>query len=170
MQKIKLFVFLFAIGFLAPTLQAQDYKTALGLRLGYPVSLSFKTFAGGGSNAVEAFVNYRSRNVFESFGWTRIGVGAAYQVHNELSDVADGLAWYYGAGASVYFWSYDNYFGFEGESSVSLGIQGYLGLDYKFENIPLNVSLDWVPTYFINGYLNGFGADSGALSVRYVLK
>jgi hypothetical protein len=69
----------------------------------------------------------------------------------------------------VYFWSFDNGYDFGDDASVSIGIQGYLGLDYKFANAPVNLSLDWVPTFFLNGFGNGFGADNGALAVRYTL-
>jgi hypothetical protein len=155
------------------SLSGQDYQSALGLRLGSPVSLSFKTFMGGGSNALELFVSYRTRTYdrgfgFEDYRWTSIGLGGAYQIHNEISAV-DGLYWYYGGGASVYFWSYSDDVYFGDESSIGFGLQGNIGLDYKFDNLPLNVSLDWVPTLFLNGYGSGFGADYGALSIRYVI-
>lgn len=54
---------LFTVAALALTGSAQDYASAVGLRLGYPISLSFKTFLGGGPGAVEAFVNYRSEDL-----------------------------------------------------------------------------------------------------------
>lgn len=158
--------------FASVSLSGQDYQSAVGLRLGSPVSLSYKTFLGGEPNALEAFVSYRTRT-FANFGiedyrWTSIGLGAAYQIHDEI-DAVDGLYWYYGFGASVYFWSYNNDIFFEDESTTSFGLQGYLGLDYTFENVPISLTLDWVPTYFINGYVDGFGADYGALSVRYTI-
>ncbi|MGH1433264.1 MAG: hypothetical protein ACRBG0_02275 [Lewinella sp.] len=170
MTRLRLFVLtIFCCSLAFSSLQAQDYQKAIGLRLGYPVSISYKMFLGNSNNALEAFVNYRSQKVF-SYGWTRIGVGGAYQVHNPISSV-DGLQWYYGGGAAIYFWSYDNDFsGFEDEANLSLGIQGYLGLDYKFAGAPVNLSLDWVPTFYISGYGDGFGADNGALTIRYTFE
>jgi hypothetical protein len=167
MTRLRLFILtLFCCGLAFSSLQAQGYEKAIGLRLGYPVSISYKMFLNNSNNAIEAFVNYRSQKVF-SYGWTRVGVGAAYQVHNPISEV-DGLQWYYGGGASLYFWTYDDGFAdFADEANLSLGIQGYLGLDYKFANAPVNLSLDWVPTFYISGYGDGFGADNGALAVRY---
>jgi hypothetical protein len=47
---------------------------------------------------------------------------------------------------------------------------GVIGLDYKFSEIPLNLSVDWMPTYFLGGYIGGFGGGYGSLSARYVLK
>lgn len=168
MTRLRLFVLtLFCCGLAFSSLQAQDYQKAIGLRLGYPASISYKMFLNSSNNALEVFLNYRSQNVF-TYGYTRIGAGAGYQVHNDISSV-DGLQWYYGGGASVYFFNYDNEF-FDDEANLSLGIQGYLGLDYKFEGAPVNLSLDWVPTFFIGGYGNGFGADNGALAVRYTFE
>lgn len=158
----------------ATQMQAQDYQSAIGLRLGSPASVSLKTFLGGSNNAIEAFVGFRTNSVGSAFSgtkyrWTWIALGAAYQVHNPLEiEGIEGLSWYYGAGGSVYFWTFNDDAFFADEASVSLGIQGYLGLDYKIKNAPINLSLDWVPTFFINGYVSGFGAGYGALSVRYV--
>lgn len=170
MTHLRFFVLtLFCVSIAFTSLQGQDYQKAIGLRFGYPVSLSYKMFLGGSNNAVEAFINYRSQKVF-SYGWTRVGLGAGYQVHNPITSV-DGLQWYYGGGASLYFWSYDDGFAdFDDEANLSFGIQGYLGLDYKFADAPVNISLDWVPTFFINGYGSGFGADNGALAVRYTFE
>lgn len=141
----------------------QDYNSAIGLRLGYPTSLSYKKFISDGA-AVEGILGFRSNSI----GWRWIAIGAAYQVHNPISAVS-GLQWYYGGGASAYIWSFDDSPVYEGESSFSFGLQGYLGLDYKFAGAPINLSLDWVPTFFIGGYGSGFGADYGSLSVRYTL-
>ncbi len=150
------------------TITAQDYNSAVGLRLGVPVSVSYKTFLGGGSNAFEAFASYRKRSFYSSYDWTRIGVGAGYQIHKDIASV-DGLMWYFGAGASVYFWNFSNSAYFDNSNTTSFGLLGFLGLDYSFANVPVNVSIDWVPVFFLNGYGNGFGADSGALSVRYII-
>lgn len=159
-----------AVVFCSTSLTAQSiYDSAIGLRLGAPVSVSYKTFLNGSNNAIEAFASYRSRKVFNDFGWTSIGVGAGYQVHNPIESV-DGLQWYYGGGAALYFFTYDDGFAdFDNESNLSVGILGFLGLDYAFADAPINISLDWVPVFSFSGYGRGFGADGGALAVRYTL-
>ena len=43
------------------------------------------------------------------------------------------------------------------------------GLQYTFDDVPVNVSLDWVPTVFLTGYISGAGLGYGSLAVRYVL-
>jgi len=147
MIQLRYFIFsLLCCSIAFSTLQSQDYKSAIGLRLGYPASVSYKTFIDQSNNAWEFFVNVRTQKV-SGYNWTRMGLGAAYQVHNDIQSV-DGLQWYYGLGASVYLWSFDkDYDKFRNQSRTSIGLQGYLGLDYKFANAPFNLSLDWVPTF-----------------------
>ncbi len=138
-----------------------EYKSAIGLRFGYPVSLSYKTFISE-PGAIEAFVGFRSWS-----GYSRISLGALYQHHMQFPDV-EGLKWYFGGGASVGFNNYSDS-AYDDESTFGIGIIGCLGLDYKFANAPVNLSLDWTPTVIIGGYGDGFGAGYGALSARYVL-
>ncbi len=147
-------------------LNAQDYyKSAVGGRLGYPLSLSFKYFLNE-SHAVEAYVGTRG---WSGYRWTN--VSAAYLVHKPLElDGVEGLRWYFGGGASVYFWSFDDSFLLDDDyNTTTIGAQAYLGLDYTFEDIPLNLTIDWVPTFFFNGFGNGFGGGYGTVGVRYIL-
>ena len=66
-----------------------------------------------------------------------------YEVHKPFS--SEGLQWFYGGGG---------YFGFvkswnpnkqKNETDLNVGAMGVVGLDYKFVNLPLNLSLDWKP-------------------------
>jgi hypothetical protein len=167
--RFTLFVVL-AVLFCSTSLTAQStYDSAIGLRLGSPWSVSYKTFLNGSNNAIEVFASLRTNLIDNSHRWGSFGVGGGYQVHNPIESV-DGLQWYYGVGASVYFYFYDSGFeGFVNEANIGLGVLGFLGLDYKFEDAPINISLDWVPAFAFNGYGRGFGADRGALAVRYTL-
>ena len=166
----KIFFTLAIVGACVFTAQAQGYKSAIGLRLGLPNSISFKQFISG-QNAVEVFLGYRRYNSFVNF----LNIGGLYQVHTPINEV-EGLRWYYGGGAAVYFWNYDNDF-FVGNdyNSLNVGILGNLGLDYKFATAPVNLSIDWVPAFIFGddydgGYGGGFGAGYGALSVRYTFR
>ncbi|MEM6768456.1 MAG: hypothetical protein AAF655_26190 [Bacteroidota bacterium] len=147
------------------TAQAQVYTTAVGARLGSPISLSVKHFLNE-SNAVEAYVGTRG---WATYRWFH--VSGAYQIHKPIESV-ENLQYYFGGGASVFFWTYD--FDFEpGQnfSSTSFGIQGYIGLDYTLEESPVNFTLDWVPTIYLgDGFNTGFAGGFGALGIRYVLK
>lgn len=137
-------------------LSAQSYTAAIGARLGSPLSASYKMFIND-TDALEGFAGFRAFGAGASW----FNLGAAYQIHNDLSSV-DGLGWYYGAGGSIFLYS--------GAASDGAGIsvQGYLGLDYAFANEPINLSLDWVPTILLNG--GGFDGGFGALAVRYILR
>ncbi len=142
--------------------QSQTYKSAAGLRLGYPWAASYKTFFSE-SSAFEIYAGYR--------GWTFynwISVNGAYQYHRPIEGV-DGLQWYLGAGAGVQFWNYKNTF-LDTGSNTSFSVQGYLGLDYALNDIPLSITADWVPTLFLNGYANGFGGGFGNIGVRYIFR
>lgn len=149
------------------TTQAQDYKSAIGLRLGYPWSISYKQFLND-RGAFEVFGGLRGYTYYRWFN-----VGALYQHHTPFPNTA-GLRWYYGGGASVFFWTYDNDWpGYNASdySSTSFGIMGVIGLDYKFTNVPFNLSVDWIPTFFVgDGYTTGFGGGYGALAARYTFR
>lgn len=145
------------------SVQSQDFDSAVGLRLGYPLSVTYKKFVSE-TNAIEAYAGYRNW-----IGASFLSLAGGYQIHKDLEiDDLDGLQWYYGGGASVYFWTFD----FSGGSRTSFGLQGYIGVSYTLEETPINVSIDWIPTLFINGadgFGNGFGGGYGSIGVRYVL-
>lgn len=158
MRKSILFTFLMLCLF-SFNAQAQNYKSAVGLRLGTPLSASYKLFINE-SSAIEGYASFRS---FSGYSW--FSVNGAYQIHKPIAQV-DGLNYYFGGGAGVYFWSFD--FG-GNNATTTLGIQGYLGLDYTFEDLPINLTVDWVPTFFVNGFTSGFGAGFGSVGIRYTL-
>jgi hypothetical protein len=140
----------------------QDYNSAVGLRLGFPTSVTYKKFLND-KNAIEIYAGLRSYAFYSS-----VNVNAAYLIHNPIESV-DGLSWYYGAGAGIYISSFDLGFNYGDSGKLGIGLSGYLGLDYAFKGTPINLSVDWVPTFFLSGYNNGFGAESGSLAARYIL-
>ena len=131
-------------------LQAQDYRMALGIRL----SNSTPTL----NNSISGKYFITERSAIEgliSFG-SRFGLGGLLEIHNPLN--VQGLRWYYGAGA---------YVGFENNPSQTyFGPTGVIGLDYKFTNVPVNLSVDWKPELDIIPDIN-FVPDAFALSVRF---
>ena len=130
---------------------AQDYRFGLGVRLSNSSptlnnSITGKYFATD-RTAVEGIVSFGSR----------FGLGALLEIHNDFN--TPGLKWFYGGGAYVGFQDGDTY----------LGPTGIIGLDYKFPNVPVNISLDWKPELDIIPSVN-FVPDAFALSVRFALK
>ena len=130
------------------TASAQDYRVAIGVRL----SNATPTL----SNSITVKYNMNQRSAIEgllSFG-SRFGIGALYEVNN-LTTV-QGLNWFFGGGAYVGFEKGDTY----------LGPTGIIGLDYKFPNIPLNLSLDWKPELDLIPAIN-FVPDAFGFSARF---
>jgi hypothetical protein len=143
--------------------KAQPYKMAVGLRLGYPTSISLK-YLPSEKKQLELFAGYRG---FTYYSWTMLG--ATYSKYVPIKEI-EGLSWFAGGGASVYLWSWkSNWFGSTG-AGTSFGILAHGGVDYRFKDMPLNLSLDWMPSFFLNGYGSGFAGGYGALSARYVFK
>jgi hypothetical protein len=133
-------------------LSAQDYKLAMGVRFSSAAptlsnSVSVKYFITQ-TDAVEGLVSFGSR----------FGIGALYERH-QLIGGTPAFTWFYGGGG---------YVGFQNNNSY-VGPQGVIGLDYKFSNAPLNLSLDWKPELDIVPAIN-FVPDAFALTVRFVFK
>ena len=150
---IGLCAFLFVISF-SQSLRAQDYKMALGVRLSNMTprinnSVSFKYFMNEG-HAIEGLFTFSNP----------VAIGGIYEIYRPMN--VEGLKWFFGPGAYVSF-------GDTNESSsgtVFAGATGILGLDYKFNNVPLNISADWKPELnLINGI--NFEAAAVGLSVRF---
>lgn len=139
----KSILFFLAIILLASTqINAQDYKTAIGIRL------SSRGPAVNNSVSIKHFINPKLA-VEGLFTFdNKAAIGALLEVHNDIPST-EGLNWFYGAGA---------YLGFDSDKSSSnralMGAQGIVGLDYKFANIPLNLAIDWKPELNIIDNIN----------------
>jgi hypothetical protein len=136
---------------------AQDYKTGIGLRAGFSNGITIKHFVDKKA-AFEGILATR---------WQGFDVTGLYEVHNRAFDV-DRLRWYYGAGAHIGFWNGNNVtWGKAGTAYTVIGIDGVLGIEYSFNEAPINIGIDWKPAVNIIGY-TGFWGDGGALSIRYI--
>jgi hypothetical protein len=146
-MKKTLLVLLFSTAlFFAYTASAQEYKTALGVRLSSSPatvnnSISLKHFLTE-TTAVEALFTFGDP----------LALSALYEVHKPLG--TNGVKWFYGGGGYLGFAKNFNPDKNKDETEVSFGAQGVLGLDYKFANLPLNLSLDWKPELNIVSDIN----------------
>ncbi len=142
-----------------------SYKSAIGLRLGYPLSASYKQFIND-KGAIEIFAGIRHWSYVNA-----INIGGMYEHHAAIESV-EGLKWYFGGGAGVWIWTYDSDYNFGSDyGNTNIAVMGCLGLDYKFANAPFQLSVDWVPTFLVgDAYYGGFGAGYGGLSARYTFK
>jgi hypothetical protein len=138
---------------------AQDYNTGIGLRGGLYNGLTVKHFLSS-NKAVEGLFTSR---------WGGFMVTGLLEFHNPIKEV-NRLHWYYGVGAHIGFWnSYNNHpvFPNRTETYMLIGVDFILGMEYNFEELPFNISLDWKPAYSFVGY-SRFWGDGGALSIRYI--
>ena len=136
---------------LTTTVSAQsNYKTAVGVKF-YPGALSIKHFVSD-KNALEGLAYFFDRG---------LRVTGLYEIHNNIEGAA-GLQWYVGPGAHLSSYNAKN------AGGVGLGIDGVLGLDYKIQSAPINLSLDWQPSFeFGSNYRNGFSGNWGGFAIRY---
>ena len=133
---------------------SSSYRSALGVKVWDGAGITFKHFFEG-NNAGE-FIAY-----FWNRGFRFTGL---YEIHGNFAD-AKGLKWYVGPGAHIGFYDYhdDHNHHIDG---VFIGIDGVLGLDYKFTGAPINISIDWQPSFeFADGH--GFNGSWGGFGIRY---
>lgn len=65
-----------------------------------------------------------------------------YEIHGNIEG-APGLKWYVGPGAHLGLYNYKGYY----DDKAVAGVDGVLGLDYKINKAPLNLSIDWQPSF-----------------------
>jgi hypothetical protein len=161
--KLSCFVFISAYilfcnsGILAQA-TGSSYKTAIGVKF-YPGAVSIKHFMKN-NHAIEG-LGY--------FWYYGARFTALYEIHGDIEG-AKGLKWYAGPGAHIGFWSnaWKNRYPTR-DGGIALGVDGVLGLDYKIKEIPLNLSIDWQPSFNIIGY-SYFEPGWGGFAIRYTLK
>ncbi|MFA6275853.1 MAG: hypothetical protein WC622_03840 [Pedobacter sp.] len=156
MRKL-LFTLITGIAILAMStsdVKAQAYKNAIGGRFGSANGISFKT--GLNKNAMlELIGNFRSNKNVDYLRITGL-----YEVYNPING-AEGLSWYYGGGGTLGSVKVKGY-----DGDLYLGLNGVLGLDYKFNGAPINLSLDWIPTLQLTPDTDFYSGDVG-LGVRF---
>lgn len=154
------------------SLAASSYTTSIGIRFGgYESGLSIKHFIKKGV-AIEGII---------STGWLYHGtrITGLYEVHKAING-APGLSFFYGGGAHVGFYNrsywyngkcdggrYEykgNWYDCDG-NRLTIGIDGILGLEYNFAEIPFTIGLDIKPSVDLFGRGSHFG--DGAFTVRY---
>jgi len=155
MRKIIL-TFILAIS-IVTLANAQEYKTGVGLRAGFSNGLTIKHFVSENA-AFEGLLSTR---------WQGFDITGLYEIHHQAFEV-EHLNWYYGVGAHIGFWDGSNTsWGTRGIQYTVIGIDGILGIEYSFNEAPINIGVDWKPAINLTGY-TGFWPDGGAISIRYI--
>lgn len=158
-KTLSLALLMLALGWAANVnAQTTGYKTALGVRVSSSPaivsnSITLKHFLNDEA-AIEALF---------SFG-DPLALGALYEIHKPLG--AEGLRWFYGGGAYLGFIKTYNPVKDRNETDAAFGAQGVVGLDYKFGNAPINLSVDWKPELNLISDIN-FEPAAVGFSVRF---
>jgi hypothetical protein len=150
----KMFLTLALVVSMVGTLSAQVDGKAIGLRFGglygSGAEISYQHPLGDANRLeVDLGLNYHG-----------LGLNGIYQWVWDLSALSEGFKWYAGVGGGI---------GTYRTSSLSTGlgvnILGQIGIEYNF-NIPLQLSLDYRPGYYVLPTLGG-SYDGVCLSARY---
>lgn len=156
-MKLKALLFLIAFTGMSMASNAQDYVNSVGLRGGLSYGVTGKHFLST-TDAIEGI--FASR-------WGGFNITGLYERHAGAFDV-DRLYFFYGGGAHIGFWDgTTNPWFSDNQTYTVIGIDGIIGLEYVFSEIPFNVSLDYKPGFNIVGY-TGFWGDEMALSFRFI--
>jgi len=137
------YILLFSVSFLliSKRSQAQDYKTAVGIRFGaYEIGPSVKYFMDK-NTALEGVLGIRDHGVV---------ITGLYEKSQQAFDV-DKLSFYYGFGGHIgsigsgyyrRFGSDDEYYN---GKHLLIGADATIGLEYVIPNAPIAVSIDLNP-------------------------
>jgi len=152
------------------------YKTGIGLRGGYEGGITLKHFIKS-DRAIEGILS-------RGWGYGGMRITGLYEIHKPFPNVK-GLDWFYGVGGHIGFYNED-YYGYRCDKDgyydkdgdwhsgdckknyTTIGIDGILGLEYQFAEIPFTIGLDIKPYFDLIGRGDHFG--DGAFSIRYTIK
>lgn len=145
---------MFVAGAQNKTANSLTYKSAFGAKIW-----------NGGGLTLKTFINPKHALEFTGF-FRGLGsrVGASYEIHGDLNSEGN-LKWYFGPGVHVGFYKFDEG-ALQKYNGTYVGVNGVVGIDYKFTELPINISLDWQPAFEFFSGNNGF-VNFGGLSVRY---
>jgi len=139
---------------LALAATAQSYNKAIGVKFPFGTGLTYKKF-----------IQEKSALEFQAlYAKEHFRLAGLYEFHFPFTKT-EGLNWYVGPGVHLAF--YKTAFQKTYSSKMDLGIDGVIGLDYKFNGLPINISVDWQPSLSFTGPAGN--AAYGGFAVRYTL-
>ncbi len=150
----KLFIALVAVFTLGTAnAQIQDLGVRLGGGQGFGAELS--AMWGMGGNRLETDLGWHSDD-----GFTGIEFAGIYQWKG---DIGSGFNWFAGVGARLAMWSYDVA---GADDDFALAIAGQAGIEYNFDAIPIQLTLDIRPCFWLIPDTDFHWGDI-ALGIRY---
>jgi hypothetical protein len=134
---------------------SSPYNKAIGVKM-YPSAISYKQFT-------------KQNKAFEALGYFTLDGFRASVLFEKYSPIGDieNLSWYVGYGGHLGLWSEEwkksnpNH-----KAGIALGVDGILGIDYKIKTAPLNLSIDWQPSFNFVGS-SYFESGWAGIGVRY---
>jgi len=131
------------------------YKSAIGVKM-YPSAVTYKQFI-------------RTNKAVEALGYFSLDGFRATILYETYAPIEgnENLSWYVGYGGHLGIWSEtwkkNNP---DHTAGIAVGVDGILGLDYKVKNIPLNISVDWQPSFNFVGS-SYFESGWAGIGIRY---
>jgi hypothetical protein len=111
----------------------------------------------GDNMAVQGFLG-----TWFGYSWN-VGADVMYQGKQLWGNSEFGLNWEAGVGAGAYLWSG----AYAGYSGVEVAVNGVIGLSLQYRPIPVEITADIRPTFFIGSNMPGFNPFNGGGAVRY---
>lgn len=129
------------------TSQAQDFSQSLGIRGGWGAEISYQR-------------SLKETTRFEGdLGLYGLGNNGFILtgVHQWLFGIQDGVNWYLGVGPQLGILN----------STLGIGIAGQIGIEYNIPSVPLQISLDYRPSWFVVPSNYPFEPYGVGLGIRY---
>lgn len=93
-------------------------------------------------------------NTHDHYGYYNLSA-----IYHWMGGIAGNLGWFAGVGANAGFWD-------GSDSKIGLGFLAQAGLEYNFQAVPFQITLDARPQWDVLGAASGFGYGV-ALGIRY---
>jgi hypothetical protein len=156
-------VLLTALVLLSSAVQAQNYKTGVGIRFGGLTNgLSIKHFTAP-TIALEGLLSTANNGFFFT---------GLYEKHAAVGN-DPALRLVYGIGGHLGFFNEDGYYYYSKKKYYNrgvrvsiVGLDAIVGLEYKFKNAPLSMGIDVKPFIDLNN--GSYIYADGGVSLRYV--
>jgi hypothetical protein len=141
-----------------------------------PNTLGMRLSSSDEIESVAAEISYQKglsnlNRVEMDLGWTSgtlIDLFRFAAFYHWVYPLDQGFSWYLGPGMGIGFLDYDLPL-IKDEDEVFLILGGQVGLQYIFEKIPLQLSMDLRPEFFVGNTFDDFDIDLG-ISARYIFK
>ncbi len=160
------FINLLCIILLCPYIYSQNYTRDFGIRGGTTSGLTYRQYTGE-EDAIEAIISYKRQNL-------RLTALKQY-FRPAFYEISENLNFAYGYGAHIALY-YTNQYKILNKTfmlndwrfSPAFGIDGYLGLEYRFREFPFIIGIDMIPFFeFSTSRFFYIFLDESALFLKY---